>query len=683
MKRLAALAAFKLSLFLKDHADLSLFSRYPRLISADVTEEELASYPEEPSLLYADSPKVAARYQKIYDACGGDPIALTAIQLSILADMDERTLTLLREGLGTSRDSLTIETAARIALRSSEILENLPALRSAYDKVELLLQAEPGPGNFLKTPFHPDGRLASWLSGEELPDRSMQESCTVFSFAAPAPAFCRLSQEIQRIADLGAKPGFSLFHISGERTSGRRFFAQEAARKLGRNLLVVPYSSVSENGRLLAVPWRRVLRELFLTDQLLCLCDVDCSAPPGLPSQLRLIERGLAPLGRPVFLTTTEDIRILPFLDAFVAQVPIHPCSISESAALWDALARENSLSPQNLPIQELSVKMVLTAGQINRILCLLSRGSPQGPWDARDIFKLCYQVLDDGRYQNIRVVKSWSTWEELRLEPYQKQVLRDICDQVENQGVVLDNWGLRPKYPYGRCVSALFSGPPGTGKTMAAQVLAGTLGLELYKIDLSQIVDKYIGETEKRLKEVFDRAEKSNMILFFDEGDALFGKRSEVKDAKDKYANTEVAYLLQRMEEYSGIVLMATNLANQIDSAFVRRFRYHIPFTLPGESLRRDLWHDVLPSSVPQKGIDFAYLARQFELPGSQIKNIALNACYKAAADGGILSMKHLVEAVFLERQKEGKVMLASEFGEYGNLLYDLMERMNASIES
>lgn len=210
----------------------------------------------------------------------------------------------------------------------------------------------------------------------------------------------------------------------------------------------------------------------------------------------------------------------------------------------------------------------------------------------------------------------------------------------------------------------------------MAAQVLAGRLGLELYKIDLSQVVDKYIGETEKRLRQVFDQAEKSNMILFFDEADAILGKRSEVKEAKDKYANTEVAYLLQRMEEYSGVVLMATNLMQNIDTAFVRRFRYHIAFTIPDEKLRRELWHDVLPDSVPQKGIDFDYMARQFDLSGSQIKNIALNACYRAAAQGGILRMRHLLESLFLESKKEGKVMLVNEFGEYGHLLYEIMEQ-------
>ena len=254
------------------------------------------------------------------------------------------------------------------------------------------------------------------------------------------------------------------------------------------------------------------------------------------------------------------------------------------------------------------------------------------------------------------------------------KASLRAVCAQVEHQGLVLDEWGLRRRYPYGRCVSVLMSGPPGTGKTMTAQVLASKLGLELYKVDLSQIVDKYIGETEKRLKQVFEQAEKSNMVLFFDEADALLGKRSEVKDAKDKYANTEVAYLLQKMEEYSGIVLMATNQAGNMDSAFLRRFRYHLVFTLPDESMRRRLWGDAL-AGIPSKHIQLDYLARQFQLSGAQIKNIALNAAYRAAADGGVLRMEHLVQAVFQEFHKEGKVLLSSEFGEYGAMLSDYLK--------
>ena len=688
LKRLAALAALRLSLYLKGRVDSAFFARYSRLISPDVTREEIDSCPQEPEELFAGDPLLASRWRRLFDLCGGDPIAVTAIQLALLIEMDERALSLLREAFGQPQGALTIEIAARVACPGMESIEDLPAVRRAFDRVEMLLQAQPDASGFLRSPFAPDGRLAAWLSGDDRPDYALRRLCTLFSpQTEPAPAFCRLRGEAERAADLLSRTdGLSLLHISGEPTSGRRFLVRETARLLDREVLFVPYGEISEHNRLLANPWRRILRELLLSDRLLCLCGMEQEAEDRsgvLPAQLRILERDLRPFGRPAFLTTGETVRVIPFVSCFVHAVPIRPCSMRDSEALWQALARERLGTDEGLPARELAGKMTLTAGQIDRILSLLARTHPDGPWDAKEIFRLCYQVLDDGRYQNIRFVEKTFSWDDLQLEPYQKETLQAICAQVEHQGQVLDDWGLRAKYPYGRCVSALFSGPPGTGKTMAAQVLASTLGLELYKIDLSQVVDKYIGETEKRLREVFDRAEKSNMILFFDEADALLGKRSEVKDAKDKYANTEVAYLLQRMEEYSGVVLMATNLAANIDSAFVRRFRYHVSFTLPGKELRLRLWRSVLPASVPQKGIDFSYLAERFELPGSQIKNIALNACYRAAADGGALTMRHLVEAVFLERQKEGKVMLAGEFGEYGNLLYDLLERRQPAPET
>ncbi|MCI8476894.1 MAG: ATP-binding protein [Oscillospiraceae bacterium] len=672
MKRLAALAAFKLSLFFKGRADTAFFQRYSRLISETVTEEELTCYFEDPLLLFADRPVEAARYQVLYDCCQGDSIALTAIQLYLLAQMEERTLSLLREGFGVE-EGLTIETAGRIACRGLESIDQVPALRRAFDRVELILQAAPAP-EFLKAPFRLDGRLAAYLSGDDQPDRAL--SCRIAEGPLPPP--CLTGALIDRTVSLLPRDQFSVVQISGEASSGRRFFAQQVAHALGRSLLLIPFDTVHEDGRLNLPAWRRVLRELALSDRLLCLWNLrrDSKAPAGsFPNLLRQLERDLAPFRRPVLLTTGSEVKTLPFLSCFVDQVRIPTPTILQEKTLWETFAQQHLTAPEQFPAGELASKMTLTAGQIERIVTLLSHQQPAGPWKRSDLFRLCYQVLDDGRYENIRFVDTAFTWEELKLEPRLKEELQAVCAQVEYQGIVLDGWGLRRKFPYGRSVSVLFSGPPGTGKTMAAQVLSSALGLELYKVDLSQMVDKYIGETEKRLKQVFDQAEKSNLILFFDEADALLGKRSEVKDAKDKYANTEVAYLLQRMEEYSGIVLMATNQAGNMDTAFLRRFRYHLVFTLPDEDLRRDLWTDLL-SDIPSRGISYDYLAKQFEISGAQIKNIVLNAAYQAAADGGELHMDHLIRAVFQEQQKEGKVMLASEFGAYGVMLSELLDR-------
>ena len=683
MKRLAALAAFKLSLFLKSRVSDDFFRRYSRLISPDVTEEEVAGYPEDAESLFYDEPVTAARYRFLQDRCQDDPIALTAIQLYLLALMEERTLDLLREGLGLG-EGLTIEAAARVACRTDETIDLAPQLRSAFDRVELLLQAEPD-RDWWKAPFRLDGRLAAWLSGDDTPDRELSGVCTV---TAPGeslpPASLTGAQAEETAALLAASSGFAIVHISGESGSGRRHFARHTARLLHKELLTVPFDAVGEEGFLRSHPWRRVLRELLLTDRLLCLSGLDCPAEKRaarLPALLRQLEQSLAPLNKPVFLTTPTAVKVIPFLFCPVFSVSIPTPTIPQSALLWRELAEQYlPEGAEDFPAAGLAAKMSLTAGQMERIVRLLQCRVPHGPWAERDIFKLCYQVLDDGRYENIRFVDTAYTWEDLQLEPALKAGLQAVCAQVEHQGLVLDEWGLRRRYPYGRCVSVLMSGPPGTGKTMTAQVLASRLGLELYKVDLSQIVDKYIGETEKRLKQVFDQAEKSNMILFFDEADALLGKRSEVKDAKDKYANTEVAYLLQRMEEYQGIVLMATNQAGSMDAAFVRRFRYHLVFTLPDEALRRKIWEDAL-AGIPSAGIQLDYLARQFQLSGAQIKNIALNGAYRAAADGGVLRMDHLVRAIFQELQKEGKVMLASEFGEYGVMLSEFLAETGPSI--
>ncbi|MBQ6886964.1 MAG: ATP-binding protein [Lachnospiraceae bacterium] len=225
----------------------------------------------------------------------------------------------------------------------------------------------------------------------------------------------------------------------------------------------------------------------------------------------------------------------------------------------------------------------------------------------------------------------------------------------------------MQSKYTYGTGVSCLFAGPPGTGKTMAAQIMSTMLELPLYRVDLSQVVDKYIGETEKKLEAIFNLAEKSNTILFFDEADSIFGKRSEVSEAKDRYANTEVSYILQRIDEYDGIVILATNFKNNIDEAFMRRIRYVVEFVMPDAEMRYEIWKGCFPAEVPVEDIDFQYLANRFELSGGNIKNIVLNAVFLAAAEDVPVNMMHILESLRMEKLKMGKVMIARDFGEYG----------------
>ncbi len=254
---------------------------------------------------------------------------------------------------------------------------------------------------------------------------------------------------------------------------------------------------------------------------------------------------------------------------------------------------------------------------------------------------------------------------------------LQELCDQARYRHVVYNQWGFARKLPAGTGLSALFSGPPGTGKSMAAGIIAATLGLDLYTIDLSRVVSKYIGETEKNLQAVFTAAEHSNAILFFDEADALFGKRSQVKDAHDRYANIEIGYLLQQMEEYDGIALLATNLRANMDEAFMRRLKFSIEFPFPDESSRLRIWQDLFPVQAPLRAdIDFSFLARQFKLAGGNIKNIVLNASFLAAARHESIGMRHMILATHREYQKMGKMSLEGEFGQYHGIIKEYDRR-------
>jgi SpoVK/Ycf46/Vps4 family AAA+-type ATPase len=229
---------------------------------------------------------------------------------------------------------------------------------------------------------------------------------------------------------------------------------------------------------------------------------------------------------------------------------------------------------------------------------------------------------------------------------------LRQIAAQVDARWRVYDEWGFRARMNRGLGISALFAGESGTGKTMAAEVLARALGLDLYRIDLSSVVSKYIGETEKNLRRVFDAAEQGGAILFFDEADALFGKRSEVKDSHDRYANIEINYLLQRIEAFNGLAILATNMKSAIDAAFVRRLRFIVSFAHPGPAERRQIWQRAFPASVPRQRLDYEQLAR-LNLTGGNIHTVALNAAFLAAKAGTEVSMPLVLSAARSELRK------------------------------
>jgi AAA+ superfamily predicted ATPase len=248
--------------------------------------------------------------------------------------------------------------------------------------------------------------------------------------------------------------------------------------------------------------------------------------------------------------------------------------------------------------------------------------------------------------------------WDDIVLSSYQKTQLREICNHVKYRHLVWEEWGFNTKKSLGRGLNVMFSGASGTGKTMAAEIIARELKLDLYKIDLSQMVSKYIGETEKNLNQIFTAATNANAILLFDEADALFGKRSSVKDARDRYANLEVSYLLQKMEEYEGLAILTTNLRGNMDEAFMRRLQFIIEFQLPDDKQRYQIWQKAFPDNTPKNSdLGFEFLSHHFELTGANIRNIALMSAFLAADEGSSVQRVHIIQALRREYQKMGKL--------------------------
>lgn len=343
--------------------------------------------------------------------------------------------------------------------------------------------------------------------------------------------------------------------------------------------------------------------------------------------------------------------------------------SIEQREDVWRYFAGAYPLA-DDVSISDYAGRYYATPDQIRRILCdaaalAVSGGRPA--LDADAMARAILQNREDGIDALATRVKSSFTWDDLELLPEQSDPLHLACARMRLRKKVEEEWGFNRKVTYGRGVSVLLYGPPGTGKTMAAQVMANDIGMELYRVDLSQIINKYIGETEKNLARIFDVAQKSNVILFFDEADSLFSKRTEVTSSNDRSANNETSYILQRIETYDGITILATNLFSNFDPAFLRRITYAVRFAMPDEDMRLRLWQKNIPAGAPvSPELDLPFFAKGFSISGSDIKQVLLNAAYMAARDDRAIDNRHIAQALKYNLQKNGKMISRDEFGMY-----------------
>jgi hypothetical protein len=371
----------------------------------------------------------------------------------------------------------------------------------------------------------------------------------------------------------------------------------------------------------------------------------------------RLVYRLLERVSGPVLLGVRERMRpprrLMQTLD-------VAKPSAEEQRDLWEMLLASGGV-PANGAAGQLAAQFNLSSDAIRATVDEAAQTGAGGEALRRTLWDVSRAQARPRLEDLAQRIEPAAQWDDLVLPHHEKSMLHEIEVHVRRRHTVYEEWGFARAGGRGLGISALFSGASGTGKTMSAEVLARSLRLDLYRIDLSSVVNKYIGETEKNLRRVFDAAEEGGAILFFDEADALFGKRSEVKDSHDRYANIEINYLLQRMESYRGLAVLATNMKSALDPAFLRRLRFAVHFPFPSPEQRAEIWRRVFPADTPVEGLDPHKLAR-LNVAGGNIRNIALSAAFLAAEAGEPVRMTHLARAVHGEFAKIEKPVPEAE---------------------
>ncbi len=565
-----------------------------------------------------DTARLASRAKDSDTALAQDPFWSTLVQTFALTPRETGLLTLClaleldptlaRVFAYLADDTRATHPTLTLAAALFGWPDTLPAPLTNLLRWQFIHPATPDVTGLLTTPWRADEALVHSILAGQWTDPTLTASTRLIPPADTTHLPCLYPSLLDQLV---AAPGGD-FTLSGPEGSGRQTLAAQFAAALGRPLLVIdtpsdPLPAARLAHALNAIPYWRYPESI----------SPDQSKHTLTPISLRA---GSAP-------------------DAFT----LPPLNTARRMELW---AHFSHATPPTLLYTQR-----LTPAEIKRLAEFPSSPPRRTP-------------PSSGLIQSLPCPY---TWDDLVVPPDLGRTLHDLESQILLRWQVYEDWNFARLTPLGQGISALFGGPSGTGKTMAAQVLARSLDLQLYRVDLAGVVNKYIGETEKRLREVFDACEHDGAILFFDEADALFGQRTQVKDAHDRYANIEIDYLLQRIERFDGIVLLATNRQNDLDPAFLRRLRFVVDFLNPDQPQRRLLWQKALPAHTPSGeritgALDFETLARTLELTGAQIKSIALNAAFLARNAGTLIEMPHLELAAQREYAKQG-LMLPTTF--------------------
>ena len=504
---------------------------------------------------------------------------------------------------------------------------------------------QPGAQPLTTSPLRADERIVNYIKGLNYLDDRLVPLLTPIPIpdgTTPLPPSQQAAVEtmLQAWPEDGAVDALPAIQLLGADGASKRLVAAHVATRLGVQLYRLPAGLLPTTAADLETLLRLWQRESLLLPIALYL---DTQGSDRMPTpEVSRLNRFLERCHGLVFLDTRDHWAALE--RETIALDIAKPTSREQEVVWMDRLGPAAAQTAQKLASQfNLNLPTIMRAAQQAHRTVQNKHHLPTQLWDTclvntRPQLDILAQRLD-----------AKATWDDLVLPAEGTQLLQQIAAQVRQRRRVYEDWGFSRRMNRGLGISALFAGESGTGKTMAAEVIANDLRLNLSRIDLSAVVSKYIGETEKNLRRVFDAAEDGGAILFFDEADALFGKRSEVKDSHDRYANIEINYLLQRMEAYRGLAILATNMKSALDKAFTRRLRFMITFPFPGATEREGIWQRVFPTETPTEGLDYQRLAR-FDLTGGSIHNIALNAAFLAAQAGTAVTMPLVLAATRTE---------------------------------
>jgi SpoVK/Ycf46/Vps4 family AAA+-type ATPase len=533
---------------------------------------------------------------------------------------------------------------------------------------------ELGKGDFLATsPLRIDERVLHHLLGIDYLDERLRGLTESISFSSDLAATqLRQAERIRDAWSASADYAWPLIQLCGSEGAGSQAIAAFACASLGVQLCSlqaadIPNSAAERED--LARLWEREAVLSHVALMVRCEDLEDKETGSALSSALSFLRRV-----RGMVLATSRRPLPLRLFDRATLHLDVNKPAPEEQEKLWrKALDKgawkldgqlEQVISQFNLAPQEIldASAEVLALQESDEERGREREGQREGQRDFGALLRKACKAAARPRLDELadRIEPS-AAWDDLVLPEAQQQILLEIEAQVRHSGKVYRKWGFASKGGRGLGISALFAGESGTGKTMAAEVLAGRLDLDLYRIDLSQVVNKYIGETEKNLRKVFDAAEGGGCILLFDEADALFGKRSDVKDSHDRYANIEVGYLLQRMEAFRGLAILTTNIRGALDRAFLRRIRFIVQFPFPGEAERKEIWRRIFPEQTPRNGLDYEKLAR-LNVTGGSIRNMALYSAFLAADEDAPVSMRHLLRATKVEFGKLERPLSGTE---------------------